>query len=292
MENRNLQEIFSDFIDEYKQDFDSEYVDYLGIDISATEDSDPIFKIYYNNMVSRYETHPLINFLEEMNMVRYVTMVRDKKNPSKARYDVGLKHRTNINMFSVFEWLSNNTEMYDQYSDEIIRLSQMKVTDKEGYDYAGLYFLGFISENQDISVLKCHYFNRICDNPDVLHKNIQYADKYYLSYLKDSGICYFANLTVLLQDILRYCGGHLWMTGTDYEEQCGNRKYKIYIKNPKVVYDGLLNVFSSHIFANLQKQLLDLKDWNNQHQEFYCEGFAICENENEVISINFYYVQR
>lgn len=81
------------FIKLYSQDFELGYVDYLGINIPSVLDGELTFKIYYINKVSRQVSHPLINFLEEKGMIRYVTMVRDKKNRSRARYDVGLKNR-------------------------------------------------------------------------------------------------------------------------------------------------------------------------------------------------------
>ena len=59
-------------------------MDYLGINIPSVLDGELTFKIYYINKVSRQVSHPLINFLEEKGMIRYVTMVRDKKNGSRA----------------------------------------------------------------------------------------------------------------------------------------------------------------------------------------------------------------
>ena len=270
------------------QAFALKQVDYLGINISSGSNSKLIFKIYYNNKFSRNRYHPLIEFLQERDMVRYVTMVHDKKNYHRSRYDVGLKNRTNENMEAVFEWLSNNTKMFSQYYPEIEMLSHMKVTEKDGYEYSGLYFLGFISEGDEISLLKTHYFNRLCDDPDVLHKNIQYADEYYLSFLNGSEIESFKNLTKITKDLLKYCGGHLWMTGADFDLEC-HRKYKIYVKNPEMIYEGLLHVLNGKQYIYLQRQLKSLMDWNRAHHEFYCEGFAVCEDEIGEVSINFYF---
>lgn len=279
------------FIKLHSQEFELGYVDYLGINIHSALDGELAFKIYYSNKVSRQWTHPLIDFLEKKDMVRYVTMVHDRKNQFRARYDVGLKNRSDTNMVTVFEWLSKHTKMFEQYGSEILKLSQMKVTDKEGYNFAGLYFLGFISEADEIKVLKCHYFNRICKNPDILHKNIRYADEYYLSFLDESNVGCFSYLSVLAVEILKYCGGHLWMTGADYESN-GQTKYKIYIKNPDIIYEGLLEVFLTKKLEELVKNIRAVKLWNEEHQEFICEGFAVCENRTDNISINFYFKQR
>lgn len=286
-----LSESFDNFIIQHSQAFALKQVDYLGINISTDLNSDPVFKIYYNNKFSQSDSHPLIDFLRELNMVRYVTMVRDKNGNHRCRYDVGLKNRTDANMCSVFEWLSQNTKMFRQCHSEIERLSKIKVTNQEGYKYAGLYFLGFISDKSEISLLKTHYFNRLCDDPDVLHKNIKYADNYYLDFLNNSDIDAFKNLTGIMADILYHCGGHLWMTGADYEVGY-HRKYKIYVKNPNNIYEGLLQVLNGEQYVRIQRQLKAIMNWNKMHQEFYCEGFAVCEDETDIVSINFYFRDR
>lgn len=283
--------LLDDFIKLHNQDFELRCVDYLGINISSVLNGEMTFKIYYSNKASRQGTHPLIKFLEKNGMIRYVTMVHDRKNQSRARYDVGLRNRSDKNMQAVFEWLSKNTKMFEQYSSEILKLSQMKITGKEGYNSAGLYFLGFISENDEIKTLKCHYFNRMCENPDILHKNIKYADEYYLSFLGKSEVGYFDYLSALAGEILKHCGGHLWMTGADYESN-DQVKYKIYIKNPKVLYEGLLETFSNPQFVTLVENIISVKQWDDEHQEFICEGFAVCKNSEDDISINFYFKQR
>ena len=84
MEEKTLGNKLDAFIKLYSQDFELGYVDYLGINIPSVLDGELTFKIYYINKVSRQVSHPLINFLEEKGMIRYVTMVRDKKNGSRA----------------------------------------------------------------------------------------------------------------------------------------------------------------------------------------------------------------
>ena len=286
--NEELQKKFDEFISQNQKEFVDQKVDYLGINISSGCTNELIFKIYYNNKSSRTKSHPLIDFLEQKGMIRYLTMVQDKKDPRRLRFDVGLKNRTNKNMHEVYAWLSEHTQMFDKNRAEIEKLSAMKVTNLEDHDFAGLYFLGFIAVDENISVLKCHYFNRICENPDVLHKNIAFADDYYLSFLSDCGVNEYKEITPFLYKALEYCGGHLWMTGSDYALS-SLRKYKIYIKNPVNTYGGLLKTFSDNEYQHLQKQISDVMHWNEQHTEFYCEGFAICRDENAAVSINFYF---
>ena len=84
MEEKTLGNKLDAFIKLYSQDFELGYVDYLGINIPSVLDGELTFKIYYINKVSRQVSHLLIKFLEEKDMIRYVTMVRDKKNRSRA----------------------------------------------------------------------------------------------------------------------------------------------------------------------------------------------------------------
>lgn len=279
---------FDGFILQNRQAFIDRRVDYLGINIASDLNRELIFKIYYNDKFSRTQSHSLIHFLEKNGMVRYLTMVQDQKEPHGLRFDVGIKSRTNKNMQKVFEWLDKNTQIFKIYCKEVRKLSSMKVTDLENYDYAGLYFLGFVSIDEKISVLKCHYFNRICENPDVLHKNITFADDYYLDFLSNTGIQEYTDLVVVMDKALEYCGGHLWMSGSDYALS-GSRKYKIYIKEPNDLYEGLLKAFSANVYETLRKRIINVMNWNQQHEEFYCEGFAVCKDEQAVVSINFYF---
>lgn len=288
MDKEKLKKNFDEFLSLNWEDFEKKRVDYLGVNISSDCTSKPVFKIYYNDKFSRTKSHPLIDFLEDKEMIRYLTMVQDKKEPQRLRFDVGLKNRTNKNMLEVYEWLSEHTLMFGDNQAEIKKLSSMKTTNLANYDLAGLYFLGFISVDESISILKCHYFNRICENPDILHKNYSFADDYYLSFLSECGIREFAEMCPLLRKALKYCGGHLWMTGADYSVS-SSRKYKIYIKNPVDLYGGLIETFEGDEHQYLRKYIINVMSWNEQHKEFYCEGFAICINEQASISINFYF---
>ena len=287
-----LEYSFNEFIYSNIEAFENGCVDYLGINIAASYGQRSIFKIYYNDKASRYNSHPLIDFLKDNEMVRYLTVVDDKDNKNnydRLRIDIGLKNRTNKNMINVFEWLKDYTKIFEINAEKIKKISEMKVTELDGYNYAGLYFLGFVSKNEEISTLKCHYFNRICEDPDILHENIQFADKYYLKFISNVGISEFIELAQLSGEALKVCGGHLWMVGTDYAISSPS-KYKIYIKNPSYTYEGLIKIFSSTKYKYLQQQIFSVKNWNDNHKKFNCEGFAICMDSNKKLSINFYFI--
>lgn len=287
--NDNLEKLFEKFKTRVGEDIIDEKVDYLGINILDDRVHGAEFKLYYTDAFSRKQTHPLVEFLSNESMVRYLTMVNDKDNYMRLRFDIGIKNRTNINIEKMFEWLDKNVELFQKNKIEIKRLSSMKMTNREGFDFASLYFIGFISTDNKINVLKFHFYNRICDDPDNLYDNYKFDDDYYLDYLKSSGIRGFSSLVDIIILILQHCGGHLWMTGIDYKID-GTQKYKIYIKHPQKLYDGLLSVFSDNKNKILRKKIEDVRVWNDNHSSFKCEGFAICLNNKNEISINFYYI--
>ncbi len=290
-DNKNLKTDLDRFICSNSSDFEEKRVDYLGVNIFPDEKKQSVFKIYYNDSASRTKSHPLIDFLKRRGMIRFLTMVQDRTDPHRLRFDVGLKNRTNENMLEVFKWLSEHTWMFERNSSEIRKLSAMKATELENHDFAALYFLGFISYDEEIAVLKCHFFNRICEDPDVLHKNFIFSDEYYLSFLSNSSIGGFAELSDLLKKALRHCGGHLWMTGADYTVT-SSEKYKIYVKNPDNPYTGLMAVFGEEKDRHLCEQIRNLMEWNDLHREYFCEGFAVCLDMEAAVSVNFYFRQK
>lgn len=284
-----IQEQFESFYKNSNLDFNSDTIDYFGVNISEVSNEICDFKIYYKDRHSRDVSHPLIEYLLDKDMIRYITMVQDIDVPMRKRFDIGLKKRTRANMNELFDYLYNNSVIFKEFENEIKTTSLMKINDFEEYDFASLYFLGFISYGEDIEVLKCHYFNRFCDNPDILHKNYRFDDEYYLDFLSKTEISQYVQLSVIVRRLLEICGGHLWMTGSDYSSD--KLKYKIYIKNPDNVYDGLAVYFGDLLKREnrLVEKIRTIKKWNSKNPVFWCEGFAVCLSDDNELSINFYY---
>ena len=88
---------------------------------------------------------PLINWLYEKHVVRFITIAPDSDNNKHKRCYIGLSsNRNNDNMNALFEGLENNVCFFKKYKKEILDLSKMKNSLDEGFDYASLYFLGYI----------------------------------------------------------------------------------------------------------------------------------------------------
>lgn len=260
-------------------------IDYLGMNITLEPNDDIAFKIYYDDEYSReqyekYGTDPLINFLYEKDMINFLTMVHDKNNSECTRFDIGLCYRNNKNMNDLFMWLEENVSFFGKYKDEILKLSLMKNSNYENHDYASLFFLGFVKDELGIKVLKCHWLNKNREDDEIFN------DNYYIKFLNESGVTGLQELLPIAQKTLANCGRHLWMEGIDYNKDT-SEKHKIYIDYPENLYDGLLQTFPDNL--EFEKKINLIRDWNNIHEEFYCDGFALGKNLKENLTLNIYF---
>lgn len=258
-------------------------LDYLGINFSEAN-SKPVFKIYYATRVSPYREHPLIKFLYGRDMLRDFAMVKDTISSRYLRLDIAIKNRNDQNMTALFNELNSMTNLFDECKDEIIYLSDMRMTDAEEYRYASLYHLGLTQQDNVIESLKWYCFLRWCENPEVPGKNSQYRDEYYLDFLRKTNIGEFKQLIPYIEKILESCGGHLWIGAVDVKEN-GYRKYKIYVKDPENFYDKMNIILDKKV----QQQLSDLSSWHMEHEEFEFNGLALCLDTEGEFSINTYY---
>lgn len=271
--------IFSLYKQETLKMLSTDKVDYFGINISSDKKSDYKFKIYYQDEYSRFlyenskNKNPLLEFLFENDMMRFLTAIHDK-NEDFNLYDAGVGNRTNENMEKFFEYMDKNIKIFTQNKDEILKISKMKSTPKENHDYHSLYFMAYMN-----NVLKCHWFNNT-------RKNI-ISNEYYLDFIENLQIKEFCIISNIIKKIISFSGGRLLMEGIDYTEN-GPQKYKIYIRNSKSnrTVDVLLKVIDNPI---LKDKIQKIKEWHNSHKYFYCDGFALCLDKNNIYTINFYF---
>lgn len=278
--------ISTTYPEEVIENINFESTDFFGINIDTDAEKDFAFKIYYKNTYSKelYEKNPdspLLNWLYERDMIRFLTIVHDQNNDKLTRCDIGLKRRNNTNMKELFEWLNNNVSFFKKYKKEIVEFSKMKNTHAEDSEFNSLYFLGYVTdENYEIKTLKCHWFNRITEgNKDI------FCDKHYLEYLQNCDIKEFKELVPYAKTILQNCDTHLWMEGIDYNENY-SQKHKIYFQFPQNTYNGLIKTFENEI---LTEKLEKIRTWNEIHKEFSCDGFAIGKTHDGTMTLNLYF---
>ncbi len=274
-------ETLDEFVARHREDFVEGRVDMLGVNLAADGGHGPAFKIYYADKAGGGRTHPMIEFLRQKDMVRSVSMVEDKDDPERLRYDVRLAHETRENMEDVFRWLQENTGIFPLCGDEIRNLAAMKVTDGQTEDLSALNFLGCMSVGDTVTVLKCHYSTGIGSC------KYHITDEYYLDYLRDCGIPAFARLSQMTRAALGHCGGYLWGAGADYW-LTGEKKYKIYVQLSFFLYQGLIEMFEKEA-PLMAEQIGRLMLWSVGHPEFMCMGFGLALDEQNRLSLNFYY---
>lgn len=266
-------------------------IDYIGINISENNIPNYEFKVYYAEEYSLNIEHPFIDFLLEKELLCYREKVNNEKNGIK-RIDIALKNRNNKNILSLFEWLTENTSMFARIQTEVKSLSKMKITELEDFDYSSLYHVSFVAQNEKIKVIKFHFLNRMCQDPNVIGINIRYDNRYYLDYLSMCDLPNFNKVLNTVNLLIKNHGGNLWMTGADYTDDHDFLKYKIYIKNIPNFYRALTDTFLLKGFDDTSGMIQKIKcveAWNKKHIEFICVGVAIGVDVQDEFIINFYF---
>ncbi len=262
-------------------------IDYLGMNIFEKSDCDIEFKIYYDDGQSREEYEqkykdPMIDFLYEKDMVRFLEIVHDKDNNECTRFNIGLQNLSNENVLSLFNWLEDNIKFFHKYKDEIMKLSTLQCSLNDDFKYASFYFIGVVKEEKEIKVLKCYWFTRTREPHEILNteNHLNFIDKC------NPGDGAFKNLISLTKDAIKNCEGRILMAGIDYNEK-RSEKHKLYIADPENIYAGLLKTFSDN--EKLKKEIELIKEWHNIHQEFNAEGFAVGSDINGNLVLNIYF---
>lgn len=261
-------------------------LDYFGINISSDPKQDFDFKIYYRNKYSRelYSASstkiPIVDFLLENKLGNFLTIVHDKKHTDCSRYDVGLGTRSNGNMGAVVSYLERNCIFFEKYREEILNLAQMKCYEKENMDYSAFYFVALLNSGGN-EILKCHWQNRVYDFETEFFKN-----EYFLDYLENSNIEGFKPILPLAKKIIKNCNANMFMEGIDYSNDSPS-KHKIYLTDSRKPYKGLIGTYKN--VPQMQKRITTIKNWNNIHKELYCDCFAIGQDSNKNLTINFYF---
>lgn len=286
-----IEKAFNNFKNDLDLPIDMGVVDYIGINIAENNNSLYEFKIYYAEEFSLGITHPFIDFLFEKKMLGYRERVNNEKNGIK-RIDIALKNRNNKNILSMFEWLTVNTSMFAKIQAEVKRLAQMKITELRDFNYSSLYHVSFVAQNEKIKVIKFHFLNRICQDPDILGINIRYDNGYYSDYLSMCNLFNFGKVLNAVNLFIKNHGGNLWMTGVDYTDNSDYLKYKIYIKDISDFYGALTDTFLLIGFdktSGIIQKIKCVEEWNKEHSEFICVGVAIGVDVQDEFIINFYF---
>lgn len=282
---------YQEFISNLTYSFEYHNIDYIGISLDAFTKSICGFKIYWSDHCTVEKEHWLTEWLRDQNMAQYVETVEHGGRTGKYQTDIRLQNRTDENMEHLFAILNQKEKIFSENESLIRSISRMPIAKEEKYEYASLYFLGMIfREKEKSEMLKFHWINRICKDTNRLYGDIMYDDLHFLNYLRALGIDPYNRLICRAEDIIRNCQCHLWMTGLDLAEE-GWKKYKIYIKYPRNIYQVLEQNFlcgdiGCHVIA---QKVRALETWIQGHTELQLEGTAFCTDTNGADSVNLYY---
>lgn len=259
-----------------------EHIDFWGINFADSSENAMTFKTYQSGKISRNDRHPWIEYLKEKSMIRHFEDVIGGEEESQVRLDISLYQRNDSNMSALFEFLKQRADFLKAHLHHVEKLSRMKITDVESYNYAALYHVGMAEDNGILRMVKFHFFTRWCEDPNRFYKD-GYRDEEYLAYVRSMGISQYQKLAENAEYILEKCGGHLWMIGMDVAPE--KQKYKIYLKNVTGLYQYLMNLLEEEGKRHLRK----IAKWNEGHRECRIAGVALAMDSQNRMSFNLYY---
>lgn len=280
----HIEEQYQSFLQTLDRPLNASEIDFFGINLYDRSKDSVAFKIYYAQKHSSCSTHPLARYLQQHDMLRYLSEIKDTFHKEDMRIDLALKNRTDAGMENLFTMLRRENELFAECEQTVRCLAGMCVTDEPGCSLASLYHLGSIEHGDRKQLLKFHFFTRWCQNHNYPGKNSEYRDAYYLEYLRNTGIAEYRRVAEISEVILQCCGGHLLTAGMDVGTD-GYRKYKLYVKRPAELYRKLLDYTDIQFSRDIQEVIA----WNEKYPEYKVEIVAFCLDTDGVFSINLYY---
>lgn len=283
-------QIINTFSQEIVNSLTPENLEYFGINISSDPETDFVYKIYYEaapsvKIYSKENKNSIVEYLYNLNTVKYLQVVYDNFHCDFSKFDIGLKNRTNENMHNMFLFFEQNIPLFKKYKNEIINLSKMKLFDDDNLTFSSLHFIGFVYENNENTLFKAYWSNYISANEELYNKD------YYIKYLREiSNIPQFVKLSGIADNMLEYCGGRLYMEGIDYTQE-GSVSHKIYIKDPDLKNDVYAGLITSIPDGNtiLKERIKRISIWNKLHPEIKCAGFAVGTDNFDNLNLKLYY---
>lgn len=279
-----VEKMYQSFISSLSKTYDLNDVDFFGINFDSN--GNVRFKIYFTQDASELIQDDFYSFLTEHDMIRYFESVTSSTDPTSFRMEYGLKNRSNNNINELFLFLEKNTQLKSSQLELAKRIANMKITNKANFDFSSLYFCSVEKQKNTDTKAKFHYYTRFCEEPDFFSAENAYMDDKYLQFINTLQNDKFNAIVQNASTVLRIPGTHLWMIGFD-ACPCGN-KYKVYIKLP----DGFSLMQLSYFSMFNKKVTKQICNWTIAHDEYYLHGLALGVDDNDVKTVNLYYLRR
>lgn len=279
-----VEKMYQSFISSLSKTYDLNDIDFFGINFDSN--GNVHFKIYFTQDASELIQDDFYSFLTEHDMIRYFESVTSSTDPTSLRMEYGLKNRFNNNINELFQFLEKNTRLKSSQLELAKRIASIKITNKENFDFSSLYFCSVEKQKNTDTKAKFHYYTRFCEEPDAFSAENSYMDDKYFQFINTLQNDKFNAIVQDASTVLKIPGTHLWMIGFD-ACSCGN-KYKVYIKLPDRFSLMQLSYFSM-FNKKITKQICN---WTIAHDEYYLHGLALGVDDNDVKTVNLYYLRR
>lgn len=278
----NIENIENEYRKIIKQDKTPKKIDFLGVNIEKTI----IMKLYLESKTDN--NNEFIISMTKKGIVGIINDVKDNCNFNKKRYEMQLINRTKDNMSWLYSFLARKYRFSARQRDKIRILEQLKSDSEKRI--SALYFLGFISSENNKNVIEClkfHYLLRTCKNSNLINKDYYIDAKYVFEILRQTDNVHFGFLIDIVKPLVEKNLVELWIAGIDLFS-ANKEKFKIYFKLRGDILDILITILQDNKLFELEMQIKKYIQWNKLHKELNLYGMAICIDSNKNVSMNFY----
>ena len=278
----NIENIENEYRKIIKQDKIPQKIDFLGVNIEKTI----IMKLYLESNTDN--NNEFIISMTKKGIVGIINDVKDNCNFNKKRYEMQLINRTKDNMSWLYLFLARKYRFSARQRDKIRILEQLKSDSEKRI--SALYFLGFISSENNKNVIEClkfHYLLRTCKNANSINKDYYIDAKYVFEILRQTDNVHFGFLIDIVKPLVEKNLVELWIAGIDLFS-ANKEKFKIYFKLRGDILDILITILQDNKLFELEMQIKKYIQWNKLHKELNLYGMAICIDSNKNVSMNFY----
>lgn len=278
----NIENIENEYRKIIKQDKTPKKIDFLGVNIEKTI----IMKLYLESKTDN--NNEFIISMTKKGIAGIINDVKDNCNFNKKRYEMQLINRTKDNMSWLYSFLARKYRFSARQRDKIRILEQLKSDSEKRI--SALYFLGFISSENNKNVIEClkfHYLLRTCKNSNSINKDYYIDAKYVFEILRQTDNVHFGFLIDIVKPLVEKNLVELWIAGIDLFS-ANKEKFKIYFKLRGDILDILITILQDNKLFELEMQIKKYIQWNKLHKELNLYGMAICIDSNKNVSMNFY----
>ena len=217
----NIENIENEYRKIIKQDKTPQKIDFLGVNIEKTI----IMKLYLESKIDN--NNEFIISMTKKGIVGIINDVKDNCNFNKKRYEMQLINRTKDNMSWLYSFLARKYRFSARQRDKIRILEQLKSDSEKRI--SALYFLGFISSENNKNVIEClkfHYLLRTCKNSNSINKDYYIDAKYVFEILRQTDNVHFGFLIDIVKPLVEKNLVELWIAGIDLFS-ANKEKFKI-----------------------------------------------------------------